>query len=82
MNPSCGRAVSYTHLAVYKRQAHVALQQFFYGICLTQCHLVQAHIPVSYTHLDVYKRQAFFFFKVLHLYARPLLTKAMDGRNA
>ena len=24
---------------------------------------------------------AFFFFKV-HLYARPLLTKAMDGRNA
>ena len=25
---------------------------------------------------------AFFYFKVLHLYARPLLTKAMDGRNA
>ena len=25
---------------------------------------------------------AFFFFKVLHLYARPLLTKAKDGRNA
>ena len=25
---------------------------------------------------------AFFVFKVLHLYARPLLTKAMDGRNA
>ena len=59
-------SVSYTHLDVYKRQAHyrtlhnrlsrkaVLVQHMS---CKQQA-VFMAVIPVSYTHLDVYKRQA------------------------
>ena len=61
------RAVSYTHLDVYKRQLQRSTNELF-GTGLLQHHYVQdpccsgqdhcPHpVPVSYTHLDVYKRQ-------------------------
>ena len=45
------KAVSYTHLDVYKRQC--------YSSCLPVIlnSATDGHAPVSYTHLDVYKRQ-------------------------
>ena len=48
------RAVSYTHLDVYKRQdvSFKVVKQFINSV------QEQAVGPVSYTHLDVYKRQA------------------------
>ena len=64
-----GKAVSYTHLDVYKRQvckldvAGVAIgtivSQFVSCVLVLYC-LSKAdtsYKPVSYTHLDVYKRQ-------------------------
>ena len=64
------KAVSYTHLDVYKRQADasglgvavVRLPQFlaFIGLALhSRPHAAHGVVPVSYTHLDVYKRQIF-----------------------
>ena len=57
------RAVSYTHLDVYKRQI-VARFEFTRTLFPAfQIDFIQAHrnrdtvFPVSYTHLDVYKRQ-------------------------
>ena len=51
------RAVSYTHLDVYKRQE----QDPDTGRWLLKKGLDegkdQSYVPVSYTHLDVYKRQ-------------------------
>ena len=50
------KAVSYTHLDVYKRQG-----LFFY---LFAASLAMAYRKaVSYTHLDVYKRQTFLSFE-------------------
>ena len=51
------RPVSYTHLDVYKRQAHqrAGEQQRLACFC---CQYPHGLAPVSYTHLDVYKRQA------------------------
>ena len=47
------KAVSYTHLDVYKRQALAYANPVISGKQLLQHDIV----PVSYTHLDVYKRQ-------------------------
>ena len=65
------KAVSYTHLDVYKRQVRVwdiAVWIFpvdalaFLRLCLFNCADFLACVagvkPVSYTHLDVYKRQS------------------------
>ena len=50
------RAVSYTHLDVYKRQAWYSMRPK--SICLKSMLLiVLLYMAVSYTHLDVYKRQ-------------------------
>ena len=43
------KAVSYTHLDVYKRQIPAELSC---NVCVRAI-----RYPVSYTHLDVYKRQ-------------------------
>ena len=58
------RAVSYTHLDVYKRQVNgtptVITVDREYSDVLPSLNLVAEitpDFPVSYTHLDVYKRQ-------------------------
>ena len=45
-------SVSYTHLDVYKRQAHARVETE------RKSYLERSRRSVSYTHLDVYKRQA------------------------
>ena len=52
---SCPRAVSYTHLDVYKRQAS-AFNLLMSSLALVVI-LALGLGSVSYTHLDVYKRQ-------------------------
>ena len=63
------RAVSYTHLDVYKRQfnasavsmADYGLEAYVYEMNRAAAALARkvadGYTPVSYTHLDVYKRQ-------------------------
>ena len=49
--------VSYTHLDVYKRQAHFPARW--------ECISYKIQLAVSYTHLDVYKRQYYILaFKI------------------
>ena len=49
----CIRAVSYTHLDVYKRQDYMCVIHLISNMRYT----LRSLISVSYTHLDVYKRQ-------------------------
>ena len=64
-NIICSRAVSYTHLDVYKRQLRHGWKLFWQvktdvmikGEDLFRTGIVLGVKPVSYTHLDVYKRQ-------------------------
>ena len=58
-------AVSYTHLDVYKRQAHWPARSSSAGV-LDTCGFEKDSYyfyPVSYTHLDVYKRQIYILTK-------------------
>ena len=53
-------AVSYTHLDVYKRQAHLIRKGMYFVIRMKEISsngILSAYDSVSYTHLDVYKRQ-------------------------
>ena len=73
----CLKAVSYTHLDVYKRQGYmyydcVCGKRFTYtgnrivfGFCC-----MGSIVSVSYTHLDVYKRQSNCLAKT-QVYAKP-----------
>ena len=71
ISASWARAVSYTHLDVYKRQELNSLLTLYNSLCkeiknleaeitrlIEEVHPHYMSIPVSYTHLDVYKRQA------------------------
>ena len=51
------KAVSYTHLDVYKRQVRGLVAPAMDAIKRTALGRTAGAIPVSYTHLDVYKRQ-------------------------
>ena len=67
----CIRAVSYTHLDVYKRQSidsatlmnkglEVIEAKWLFDMPMDKIKVAvhpQSIVPVSYTHLDVYKRQ-------------------------
>ena len=54
----CSITVSYTHLDVYKRQAHTVDHVHQKADLHGDLGVAHAAEPVSYTHLDVYKRQA------------------------